>query len=209
MLTIVEKVKLLNSAPRLSKKLTGHEEADLLIQLLSMYIKKTNASEYVPFHGSNEDQEKCLEEILSYMAEVAAVDEESYKYYTTGELSTYFGVSITTINNWVNEGRFVGVGRRKPHEQLKVSGDVKWKSRSGEVFNVSEIVKGWEDDQKSMGTNLYDFDEKAFLEKRISLYEQKYDGTYELTLGSKEKLLAEEHTDAEAWNYYRRKLGIV
>lgn len=209
MLTIVEKDKLLNSAPRLSQKFTQHEEADLLIQLLSMYIKKTNASEYVPLHINKEDREKCLEEILTYMAEVAVVDEEFHKYYTTGELSTYFGVSITTINNWVNEGRFIGVGRRKPHEQLKVSGDVKWKSRSGEVFNVSEIVKEWEDDQKSMGTNLYDFDERAFLEKQITLYEQKYGGTYESTLGHKEKFLAEEHTDAEAWNYYRRKLGIV
>ena len=44
---------------------------------------------------------------------------------------------------------------------------------------------------------------------KLLMYEQKYRGTYESTLGYKEKLLAEEHTDAEAWNYYRRKLGIV
>lgn len=207
MFTLAEKERLINTMPQLLKRITKNDGADLLINLLSAYIEKTSDGKRIDIYRSEKNSVERLEEILSYMAEVAVAEEENHKYYTTGELSKYFGVSITTINNWVNEGRFVSVERRKQHEQLKVRDDVKWKARNGETFLVSDIVLEWEGEQKAVGLNLYDYDEKAFLQNQIILYEKKYLGSYESTLGHKENWTAEEQTDATSWNYFRKKLG--
>jgi hypothetical protein len=51
-----------------------------------------------------------LSEMLKFVVMVAA-EGTSQKLYNTGQLSKFFGVSITSINNWINEDRFIGIQR--------------------------------------------------------------------------------------------------
>ncbi|WP_139840744.1 helix-turn-helix domain-containing protein [Gottfriedia acidiceleris] len=59
------------------------------------------------------------QEILNLLANVASNQDESVSEYTTGQLSTYFGVSVTTINNWFNDGRFISYKRKKQMNELR------------------------------------------------------------------------------------------
>lgn len=61
--------------------------------------------------------------------------------YTTGELSKYFGVSITAINKWIDQGSFIGVERLEKNKQIRISENTLWKSRNGNTIPVKQIVE--------------------------------------------------------------------
>ncbi|KQL38211.1 hypothetical protein AN960_14780 [Bacillus sp. FJAT-25509] len=145
-------------------------------------------------------------EILILLADVASNQDESVSEYTTGQLSIYFGVSITTINNWINDGRFIGYQRKETNEQARIKSNTLWKSRTGKVYPVQEIVNEWENSNpESNGT---DQDEKVFLINQNAAFEIKYKGPYEDTLGSKplSDMTSMEESDASVWRYFRKRL---
>lgn len=126
-------------------------------------------------------------------------------FLTIGQLAKYFGVSITTINNWISDGRFLGVERTKTNKQARISANTIWISRTGKQYPVSQIIKDWEEEQEELGTNnLKDNNEALFLINQLSLYETKYGGEFEKTLRLKkeDELTSEESTDASAWKCF-------
>lgn len=45
----------------------------------------------------------------------------------------------------------------------------------------------------------------TFLIEQMAIYEKKYDGVFENTLGLKVDTSPEEETDAEVWSYLRKR----
>src|SRR5690242_17699784 len=92
----------------------GPKIGELYVKALVNYLQKTTPSNVRLLHhiedGSLSEREMMkmqLADILEYI--VLASGDEHGKTYTTGQLAEIFGVSITTINNWINGGRFIGV----------------------------------------------------------------------------------------------------
>lgn len=183
----------------------------LLFKVLAIFLDKTNNNE-LQLSKLNEKallNEELLkayyQELLTYMVNVATEEDQEVKEYSTGQLAKYFGVSITTINNWINEGKFVGFKRKESNEQARIKGNVLWKSRTGKVYPVQEIVDEWEKENQELESPI---DEKVFLINQNAAYEIKYNGTYENTLGKKSltEMSAQEESDVSVWRYFRKRL---
>lgn len=209
MLTTFEKREFVKRAPALTNRIFENEDDSLLFfKVIVNYLDKTNINN-LQLSKLNEsildntvEMKKHLSQTFKLMADIAAEENEFVPTYTTGQVAKYFGVSITTINNWIKEGRFEGVERTEKNAQARISANTLWKSRTGKLYVVTDIVKAWEEEQEE---NLYDLDERSFLVEQMALYEDKYGGDFEHTLGLKEDLSSEEQTDAATWAYFKRK----
>lgn len=213
LLTTFEKREFVRRTPELTNRIFENEDDSLLFfKVLVNFFDKTNVNNLQlsklneSVLGNPEKMKKYLSQTLELMADIASEDTEFSPTYTTGQLAKYFGVSITTINNWINEGRFKGVERTEKNAQARISANTSWRSRTGKLYRIADIVKEWEDEQEE---NLYDTDEILFLTEQITLYEVKYGGDFESTLGSKENFTSEEQTDADTWSYFKRKFDEV
>jgi len=71
------------------------------------------------------------------------------KSYSTVQLGAIFGVSMETINNWIDENRFIGISREN-QEQIKEL--TVWASH-GKSFTVSEIQEMYEKIQERLIVN--------------------------------------------------------
>ncbi|MHA6260056.1 MerR family transcriptional regulator [Sporosarcina sp. CAU 1771] len=210
MLTTFEKREFVKRAPALTNRIFEDENDSLLLfKVIVNYLDKTNINNLQLSKLSEsvledvEEMKKLLSQTLQLMADIAAEESEFAPTYTTGQIAKYFGVSITTINNWIKEGRFEGVERAEKNAQARISANTLWKSRTGKLYVVADIVKEWEEEQEE---NLYDMDDQSFLAEQMALYEVKYGGDFKHTLGLKEELTSEEQTDAATWSYFKRKL---
>lgn len=125
-------------------------------------------------------------------------------YYSIKELSKIFGVSISRINKWIQVGKFIPLDPHKNHTHI--ASTTLWISNKGILFPLSGIVEEWEKEQKRLGGNEYDSNDVEFLVNQITMYENKYQGNFEDTLGKSEKMTAEEETDSQAWKYLEKSL---
>ncbi|MDA1674706.1 MULTISPECIES: hypothetical protein [Bacillus cereus group] len=213
MLTTYEKQEFERKTSSLAKQMLLQDENYnvLLFKVLANFLDRTNPNklQYSQLNeeilGNSDKVKEYLQNVLKHMADVAVEDDVYAPTYTTGQLAKYFGVSITTINNWISDGRFLGVERTKTNKQARISANTIWTSRTGKKYPVSQIIKDWEEEQEELGTNnLNDNNEALFLINQLSLYETKYGGEFQRTLGLKteDELTSEESTDASAWKYF-------
>lgn len=150
---------------------------------------------------------KKLAELLKKIGE-SATESKYERIYTTGELAKYFGVSITTINNWIKENRFEGYGRANENQQARIPGHTLWRARTGKTYVVQEIVNEYNAENK---TESKSFDEQNFLKREIAAFEQKYHGSLDDTLAQIPlgSLTAQEESDLSLWRYFVRRLSDV
>ncbi|WP_339786680.1 hypothetical protein NSQ38_02155 [Paenibacillus sp. FSL R7-0313] len=133
---------------------------------------------------------------------------EAVRSYTPKELSVFFGVSITTIFNWIDQGRFMGVQRAGANKHNLIPDDTTYVCGSGKRTTIKEIVTMWKKEeaehQSTIGVSDLDYHTG-----QIALYEDKYKGEFEWTLGTKLNLTPEEETDAQVWKHHlgRQRLG--
>lgn len=145
-----------------------------------------------------------MSEMLKYMVMVAA-NSTSQKLYTTGQLSKIFGVSITSINNWISEERFIGIQRFTRNKQVRISENTMWRSPNGEIMAVKEVAEMWnKENQKTIC--LSRDEEITILRKEINFFEVKYGGIYENTLKLKEQITESELQDKEEWVYLLKRI---
>lgn len=209
--TVYEQKEFEKKAGTFTQKLVQDEDFSLLFfKVLANYVDKTNANnlQYSQLNESNLKDKKQLvsyvEEVLKFMSTVAVEESVFSPTFTTGQLAQYFGVSITTINNWIKEGRFVGVERPETNKQVRISANTMWKSRTGKHFSVAQIIEDYEKENADLPEEQ---DEKVFLINQLAGYEQKYGGSIQEFLGSRnvETLTAEEESDLEAWKYFTKR----
>jgi excisionase family DNA binding protein len=121
-------------------------------------------------------------------------------YYTIEELAKLFGVSITSINKWVKDGRFQGVKRLGHNKQLRITENTFWKDSRGNCIPIKTIVREYEL-QKKKDEKFTDEDELKALFNIIKHFEHKYNGTYEETLKIKVDKSPLEIRDEDEWVY--------
>ncbi len=149
---------------------------------------------------SQKNMEQNLTHVLQYILDVA--ETESGTTYTTGDLSKYFGVSITSINNWINGGRFIGVTRSTPGKQARISEDTMWRASNGKMIPIKAIIEKWNLDY-SHKMEISGADEKAAIIEEIKFFEDKY-GLYGEFI-KKEHYTDLELKDKKEWEYWLKR----
>jgi hypothetical protein len=214
MFTMYEKTQFVSKS---IDSLTEHIFQDkndgmLLFKVLVNYLDKTNENN-LKYSRLNEQiltDNQLLKvyyrDILAYMADVASGEEVASEEFSTGQLATYFGVSITTINNWIKEGRFIGFKREEENKQAKIKGTTLWKARTGKAYPVQEIVDEWRKENNE--TEQLEPEEKVFLINQVAAFEIKYKGSFDQTLGRKtlSEMSAQEESDSSVWRYFQKRL---
>lgn len=125
------------------------------------------------------------------------------KYYSPHELAKYFGVSVVTINLWMDGGRFVDSKKPEKLKQAKIKETTLWKTPSGKCIPVKYIVEMWQKQYKE----LTEEDEIKILKEELCDFEKTYGGPYEKTLKLKENKNGLEERISEEWNYIVRRLS--
>lgn len=149
--------------------------------------------------SNEEEYEKYSKLIIDYMWQFTE-EPSSVKIYTTGEMSKYFGVSVSTINNWINEGRFVGLPPKEKNKQVRISENIKWRSSSGELMLVKDIVTDYE---------VEPFTEAEWIDnmkETVQHFEAEYGGKYEDTLKLKVEKDHRDEANEREWMYLLRTL---
>lgn len=127
--------------------------------------------------------------------------------YTPRELSRYFGVSVVTIHNWLRQGRFEGIVPAGDKKHNYIPEDTWYVTAAGKRIQVSDVVGMWER-QEHENIEPQEEDRRSYYERQIALYEEKYHGEFERTLGAKDELTPEEETDAQVWRYLLGRLKL-
>ncbi len=133
---------------------------------------------------------------VDFVERVAAA--ESVRQYSTREIARYFGVSITTINNWIAENRFVGIQKSGPRKHARIPKNALWRTSEGEAIPVQEIIQAYEATAPRPHTPE---DARKQHLKDLRRLETKYGGTFEATLGSRQPQSLEEERDTWEWQY--------
>lgn len=137
--------------------------------------------------ANKEDFERYSKLIIDHMWNYVE-EPTSVKSYSTGELSKYFGVSVAAINNWINEGRFIGLPPKEKNKQVRIAENIKWKSRRGNLITVKEIVDSFEE------VTFTEEERINSIKETVQHFEAEYGGKYEDTL----KLKADKKPRDEA-----------
>lgn len=173
-----------------------------------------------------------LEELLLSMVKVASAPRKTKKFkykipkqelvrgYTTGQLATFFGVSTTTINNWINEGRFLTelpsgniekIIRKTPHEKIKIHPETWYDAPSGTRYQVKEVVQAYEHDlaewENTKKENTVSEEEQIRL--YLKYFKEKYDGKdFQAAFGDRDwdTLTAQEESDAAMWSFFLQRI---
>lgn len=207
-ITEYEKSKAIQHSEDLASILINNEEGPLYYKIIANFITKSNPIKELKFDESilrnNTEMIQSLSEMLKHMV-VVATENNSLKCYTTGELSKFFGVSITSINNWINEGRFIGIQRSTRNKQVRIPENSMWRSSNGELISIKDVIEMW-DKEHSNRLNLNKDDELAALKNEINFFEKKYGGSYEQTLKLKNEPTESELLDKEEWKYLLQRI---
>jgi hypothetical protein len=158
-------------------------------------------------------------EIKSYKQKTC--ESKNFKGYSTGQLATFFSVSTTTINNWINEGRFLRkfedgsmdkVKRNTPNEKLKIHPDFWYDAPSGVRYQVKEAVEAyendlneWEESKKSSTVS-----EQEQIQSYLVHFRKKYDGKDFITVfGNRDwnTLKSQEELDAAMWSFFLQRIS--
>lgn len=213
MLTEREEAIALDNIDTFVKYLSTGETKEMNPEVTKTYFYiLLNALERNPLPGLNfnsihsySSMKHVFETLIKYNK--CNVLEAPVIHYTTGEISKFFGVSITTIHNWIEEGRLTGVDKYERNKQVRIASNAVWKAQNGTEYTISEIVRMYNEEQdklkaitkgrrnKQLKTDL------DYILDDIKFFESKYNGTYENTLKGKENRTYEEDRDAHEWSF--------
>ena len=181
--------------------LINTSEGSELIKVILQYVGITS-----PSHSDLKDiDEKTLKDsrlIKKYLSEalnsMIEVTKQNEKLYTTGDLAKYFGVSITSINKWIDAGRFEGVERTEKNKQARISENTLWRSRKGDLVTIKSIVDSYEEEQFT------EEEELNSVLNSIKFYEDKYGGSFDEVskkLQNSGDISDKDKADLREWEY--------
>lgn len=145
---------------------------------------------------------------------------KAFKEYTTGQLATFFGVSTTTINNWINEGRFlleledgrmVTIVRKTQNERLRIHPTAWFDAPAGVRYQIKDLVEAYEEDNKEWkeSKKFNTVDENEQIRLYLEHFKNKYDGDFNTIFGEKnwDELTPEQETDAAMWSFFLQRIN--
>lgn len=209
MITEYERVKAIEHSDEIAVTILENTEGQLYYKIFSNFIAKAYPNKRLHFDETafkdNKAMANNMGKMIKYMVQIAS-EGISIKNYTTGQLSKYFGVSVTSINNWIKEGRFTRVDREAPKKQARIPENAEWRSANGELIPVKEIIETWEKHYAER-QKLSKEDEREALVNEIKFLEERYGGKYEDTLLVKENKTDVELQDQQDWKYLLKRLA--
>ncbi|WP_316572039.1 helix-turn-helix domain-containing protein [Neobacillus sp. YIM B06451] len=125
--------------------------------------------------------------------------------YSTSDLAKYFQVSQTTINKWINQGRFVGVSRES-NKHAKINENTEWKAANGARIKIKEIVEEYQNNHANP-PELSMEDERDEILIELNALKKKYGGNLDEILGEKGELTFEEEKDLGTWSHFSKMLN--
>jgi len=146
----------------------------------------------------------AVESLINYVdANESAVPLEVPGYYKTTQLADIFGVSVTAINNWIDEDRFIDF-RREPHKHARIPHFTMFRHRDGRIEPLGLVVERY---RRQENTSFADDDERAMLLAEIDELMRKYGGkAYEEAFEFATLTPAQER-DASRWRFFRMRLN--
>jgi hypothetical protein len=204
-ITSYEKDKAVEKSRLFAKTIIENSDGKLFFKLFSLYfsnvpelkeIQKINESDF----DNNELMINLMTKIVEYIAKSA--DGVNLKRYTTSQLAKIFGVSITSINNWIDENRFIGINRTKKNKHIRIPENTIWISTNGETKTIKTVAEEYENKYTPDYSHK---DEKKAVEESINFFENKYNGKYEDTLMKCKTKSNENLRDESEWKYLLRR----
>lgn len=208
MITEYEKAKAIQHTDDLASLLVNNAEGSLYYKIFVNFITKSYPTQKLQLEDSaisGTTMISNLSEMLKYIVMIAA-EGASQKLYTSGQLSKFFGVSITSINNWIKEDRFIGIQRPTRNKQVRIPENAMWRSNNGELIPVKEIVEMW-DKEHSKRLSMTKDEERMAIQNEIEYFEEKYGGLYENTLKFREQITESELRDKKEWEYLLKRIA--
>lgn len=158
-------------------------------------------------HATKPDAEvatavETLIEYVDFNERASAVRTGATTYRTT-QLAEIFDVSVTAINNWIDEGRFIDY-QRQPHKHARIPHFTPFQHRDGSVEPLGLVVERYKL-QKS--ESFADNDERANLISEIESLQQKYGGKDFDEAFNFENLTSGQESDVSRWRFYRARLA--
>lgn len=92
--------------------------------------------------------------MLGFITFINNIFKTNNKKFTKNELAKFFGVSITSINNWINQGRFIGIKKNNTSKNIRISENIMWKSSNGQEISIKDVVKMWEENKKEINDSI-------------------------------------------------------
>lgn len=183
----------------------------IMFKLISNLVRKTGGSlseiDEISLLDASvfEHAQQELIDSLASVASIATVEAEPILQYSTGQIARFFGVSQTTISNWIAQDRFEGVVRPDIGKHVEIPSDTIFKYPSGRLVCVKEVVDKYEAKEKRLAANTET--ESDFIERKIKGYEEKY-GAIELLREQLEKGVrnaGDGGLDLDVWEYLMQR----
>lgn len=206
MFTDYEKEIAIQHAPRIASLIANNDDGKLYYKVFSNMVERLCPQASTTFNfkrNLDNNIEAELSEMLQCIINEVISNTHSV-IYTTGEISKYFGVSITSVNNWIKDGRFVGIQKKELYKQARIPGNALFKLNNGEMVEVQEVIKDWEKENtlRQLGSER---EEKMQILKEIMYFEEKYKGKYEDLIIEKEPMSEEMRNDFKEWAYWLKR----
>lgn len=169
------------------------------VELMRDYAVITHASD------PHSEVTAAIEKLIDYVDLYTSSSTESATdaTYKTTYLAEVFGVSVTAINNWIDEGRFVGY-RREPNKHARIPHFTPFQHRDGLVEPLGLIIERYSREESESFASK---DEKEMLIDEIKLLQQKYNGKDLDEAFDFENLTSEQESDSSRWRFYRARLA--
>lgn len=153
--------------------------------------------------GSDTEAAAALAHVADYVDQAWPIETTKPTVYKTTTLAGIFGVSVTAINKWIDEGRFIGYQRQEPGKHAKIPHFTPFRLRDGSVIPLGKLIEEY----NGKPTTFADDDERQLLLVELDRLKKKYGKpSYAEAFGERE-LSPSEESDASWWSFYERKLG--
>lgn len=200
MLSIVEKKIAEESIPRLLRS----DEGKLFQKIITNYIGTHDPVMATLFP----DDDK----MLANDANVADLSDKLAQYlicysedlgvtYSTGDLAKYFGVSIVTINNWINEGRFLDFVK-EPTRHARIPASCRWRATNGKIYTVQDFITHAKEEARKRAEIIPE-EHRQLVANELQWFTNRYGENGLAVLEAKgDQKNEEEKRDAYEWRYW-------
>jgi hypothetical protein len=131
--------------------------------------------------------------------------------YQTGHISKFFGVSQTTISNWVMQNRFEGIVRTEAGKHVEIPSNTLFTYPNGKQVYVREIVERYEERMRKIREEENAEEESNFLEYRLREYEDRYGSIDKLEqeIESGIRPASDGGLDLDVWRYLVKRRAVL
>lgn len=200
MLSVAEKKIAEENVPCLLRS----DEGKLLLKIMSNYIGTHGPVTAIPFPDVDKmlDNEANVADLSSKLVRyLICYSEDLGVTYSTGDLAKYFGVSIVTINNWINEGRFLDFVK-EPTKHARIPASCRWRAANGKIYTVQDFVAHAKEEARKRA-EITPEEHRQLVANELKWFIDKYgeNGLAALEAKGNQKS-EEEERDAHEWRYW-------